>query len=149
MLHFLQFLNIMIQLPLGHLRPLGWQRRAESSILEDSLQIDSERFYIICMFKVIVQSLYVALFHHSIFSGQIVIYRNIMGHLNITVIKRRQRLIDTLMIISFKTFLERYRQDDLYMNTIIHDEMKHETPLPSLINCGTFRDRLLEPILWD
>ena len=34
------------------------------------------------------------------------------------------------------------------MNTILPDEMKHETPLPSLINCGTFRDRLLEPILW-
>ena len=34
------------------------------------------------------------------------------------------------------------------MNTILPDEMKRDTPLPSLINCGTFRDRLLEPILW-
>src|SRR5271156_4547667 len=32
-------------IPLGHLRPLGWQRRAESAVLEDSPNIEPARFY--------------------------------------------------------------------------------------------------------
>lgn len=134
-------------IPLGHLRPLGWQRRAEASVLEDSPSIEPARFY-----------------HLFVQGNRSVVIRGIVppldvlwtdsylskryGHLNITVAKRKQRLVDTLIMMSLKTFLEQYRQDDLYMNTIIPDEMKLETPLPSLINCGTFRDRLLEPILW-
>jgi lysine-specific demethylase 8 len=134
-------------IPLGHLRPLGWQRRAEATVLEDSLNIEPARFY-----------------HLFVQGNRSVVIRGIVppldilwtdsylskryGHLNITAAKRKQRLVDTLVMMSLKTFLEQYRQDDLYMNTIIPDEMKSETPLPSLINCGTFRDRLLEPILW-
>jgi hypothetical protein len=134
-------------IPLGHLRPLGWQRRAESSVLEDSPNIGPDRFY-----------------HLFVQGNRSVVIRGIVppldilwtdsylskryGHLNITLAKRKQRLVDTLVMMSLKTFLEQYRQDDLYMNTILPDEMKHETPLPSIINCGTFRDRLLEPILW-
>lgn len=134
-------------IPLGHLRPLGWQRRAESSVLEDSPNIEPERFY-----RLFVQG------NRSVVIRGIVPPIDMLwsdgylskryGHLNITVAKRKQRLVDTLMTIPLKTFLEQYRQDDLYMNIIIPDEMKPETPLPSLINCGTFRDRLIEPILW-
>ncbi|CAF4331920.1 unnamed protein product [Rotaria sp. Silwood2] len=134
-------------IPLGHLRPLGWQRRAESSVLEDSLSIEPARFYYLFVqgnrsvaIRGIVPSLD-ALWTDSYLSKN-------YGHLNVTVAKRKQHLVDTLTLMSLKTFLEQYRHDDLYMNTIIPDEMKHETPLPSLINCGTFRDRLLEPILW-
>jgi hypothetical protein len=134
-------------MPLGHLRPLGWQRRSEAPILEDSPSIGPSRFY-----------------HLFVQGNRSVVIRGIVppldvlwtdsylsknyGHLNVTVAKRKQRLVDTLVMTPLKTFLEQYRSDDLYMNTIIPDEMKHETPLPSLINCGTFRDRLLEPILW-
>ena len=134
-------------IPLGHLRPLGWQRRAEAPILEDSPSVTPDRFY-----------------HLFVQGNRSVVIRGIVppldvlwtdsylskryGHLNITVAKRKQRLVDTLVQTPLKTFLEQYRQDDLYMNTIIPDQMKPETPLPSLINCGTFRDRLLEPILW-
>ena len=134
-------------IPLGHLRPLGWQRRAEASILEDSLNIEPARFY-----HLFVQG------NRSVVIRGIVSPLDILwtdsylskryGHLNATVAKRKQRLVDTLVMMSLKTFLEQYRQDDLYMNIIIPDEMKVETPLPSLINCGTFRNRLLEPILW-
>jgi lysine-specific demethylase 8 len=134
-------------IPLGHLRPLGWQRRAESSVLEDSPNIGPERFYHLFVQgnrSVVIRGIVPpldALWTDSYLSKR-------YGHLNITLAKRKQRLVDTLVMMSFKTFLEQYRQDDLYMNTIIPDEMKHETPLPSIINCGTFRDRLLEPILW-
>ena len=134
-------------IPLGHLRPLGWQRRAEASVLEDSPNIEPARFY-----------------HLFVQGNRSVVIRGIVppldvlwtdsylskryGDLNITAAKRKQRLVDTYVTMSLKKFLEQYRQDDLYMNTIIPDEMKLEAPLPSLINCGTFRDRLLEPILW-
>ena len=133
--------------PLGHLRPLGWQRRAESSLIEDSPSIEPERFY-----RLFVQG------NRSVVIRGIVPPIDMLwtdsylsrryGDLNITVAKRKQRLVDTLITIPLKTFLEQYRQDDLYMNIIIPDEMKPETPLPSLINCGTFRNRLIEPILW-
>lgn len=134
-------------IPLGHLRPLGWQRRSEAHILEDSPSISPERFY-----------------HLFVQGNRSVVIRGIVppldmlwtdsylskkyGHLNITAAKRKQRLVDTFVTMSMSKFLEQYRQDDLYLNTILPDEMKFEAPLPSLINCGTFRDRLLEPILW-
>ena len=134
-------------IPLGHLRPLGWQRRAEAPVLEDSPNIGPERFYHLyvqgnrsVVIRGIVSPLDV-LWTDSYLSKR-------YGHLNVTLAKRKQRLVDTLVMMQLKTFLEQYRQDDLYMNTIIPDDMKHETPLPSLINCGTFRKRLLEPILW-
>ncbi|CAF1295184.1 unnamed protein product [Rotaria sordida] len=134
-------------IPLGHLRPLGWQRRAESPILEDSLNMEPARFYHLyvqgnrsVVIRGMVPSLDV-LWTDSYLSKT-------YGHLNVTVATRKQRLVDTLIMMSLEIFLEQYRHDDLYMNTIIPDEMKHETPLPSLINCGTFRDRLLEPVLW-
>ena len=134
-------------IPLGHLRPLGWQRRAEAPILEDSPSLTPDRFYHLFVQgnrSVVIRGIVPpldALWTDSYLSKR-------YGHLNITVAKRKQRLVDTLIPMPLKTFLEQYRQDDLYMNTIIPDQMKHETPLPSLINCGTFRDRLLEPILW-
>jgi hypothetical protein len=134
-------------IPLGHLRPLGWQRRAEAPVLEDSPNIAPERFYHLFVQgnrSVVIRGIVPpldALWIDSYLSRR-------YGHLNVTVAKRKQRLVDTLMMMPLKTFLEQYRQDDLYMNTIIPDEMKHDTPLPSLINCGTFRERLLEPILW-
>ncbi|UJR21136.1 hypothetical protein I4U23_024235 [Adineta vaga] len=134
-------------LALGHLRPLGWQRRAEASIVEDSLNIGPARFY-----RLFVRG------NRSVVIRGIVSPMDVLwtdsylskhyGHLNVTVAKRKQRLVDTLIMMPFKSFLQQYRQDDLYMNTIIPDEMKSETPLPSVINCGTFRHRLLEPILW-
>lgn len=134
-------------IPLGHLRPLGWQRRAESSILEDSLNVAPERFYYLYVQgnrSVVMRGIVPPL--DRLWSDSYLSQK--YGHLNITVAKRKQRLVDTFLNMPFKTFLEQYRHDDLYMNTIIPDEMKHETPLPTLINCGTFRDRLLEPILW-
>lgn len=134
-------------LPLGHLRPVGWQRRTEGAILEDSMNIDPARFY-----QLFVQG------NKSVVIRGIVAPMDVLwtdaylsrryGHLNVTVAKRKQRLVDTLMMMSLKSFLELYRQDDLYMNTIIPDDMKAETPLPSMINCGSLRDRLLEPIIW-
>jgi lysine-specific demethylase 8 len=134
-------------IPLGHLRPLGWQRRAEAPILEDSPNIQPARFY-----HLFVQGNRSVVIHGIVPPLDVLWTDSYLskhyGHLNITVAKRKQRLVDTLVKMSLKTFLEQYRQDDLYMNTIIPDEMKFETPLPSLINCGTFRDRLLEPILW-
>lgn len=132
---------------LGHLRPLGWQRRSESPVLEDSLSIEPARFYYLFVQgnrSVVIRGIVPALdvlWTDSYLSKQ-------YGHLNITALKRKQRLVDTYVFMPFQTFLERYRHDDLYMNTILPDEMKHETPLPSLINCGTFRHHLLEPILW-
>ncbi|CAF1574951.1 unnamed protein product [Adineta ricciae] len=134
-------------LALGHLRPLGWQRRAEAPIIEDSLNIDPERFY----------NLFVrgnrSVVIRGIVSPMDVLWTDTYlskryGHLNVTAAKRKQRLVDTLVMTPLKTFLQQYRQDDLYMNTIIPDEMKLETPFPSVINCGTIRSRLIEPILW-
>ena len=133
--------------PMGHLRPMGWQRRAETSILEDSPSITPNNFYQIFVQgnrSVVIRGIVPPL--DTLWSDGYLSKR--YGHLNITAAKRKQRLVDTFVMMTLKTFLEQYRQDDLYMNTIIPDEMKRETPLPSLINCGTFRHRLLEPILW-
>ncbi|CAF1140745.1 unnamed protein product [Adineta steineri] len=134
-------------IPLGHLRPLGWQRRADGPILEDSLNIEPARFYHLFVQgnrSVVIRGIVSAL--DVLWTDSYLSKR--YGHLNVTVAKRKQRLIDTLIMMPFKTFLEQYRQDDLYMNTIIPDEMKTEASLPSLITCGIFSKRLLEPILW-
>lgn len=134
-------------IPLGHLRPLGWQRRAEAAVLEDSPNIKPEYFY-----KMFVQGNRSVIIRGIVPSLDMIwtdaYLSSKFGDRNVTVAKRKQRLVDTLLMMPLKTFLEQYRNDDLYMNTIIPDEMKLETPLPSLINCGTFGQRLLEPVIW-
>ncbi|CAF0973021.1 unnamed protein product [Didymodactylos carnosus] len=136
-------------MPLGHLRPLGWQRRAEASVLQDSIAISPQLFYqqyVQGNRSLVLRG--IVLNSPAIDKWSDVYLSKKYGLLNITVSKRKQHLVDSLETMLFSKFLQNYRHDDLYMNTIIPDEMKVETPLISLVNCGTFKHRLLEPVIW-
>jgi lysine-specific demethylase 8 len=126
-------------MPTGHLRPLGWQNRAEFEITEESVSIEPVKFWDFYLEKskpVIIRGLV---------SGSDIIERwtdiylsRHYGTLDIKVTNKKQTNHEDKIQMSINNFLKGYRVEDWYLNVIIPNEMLSEVPLPHIINCGPF-----------
>jgi hypothetical protein len=125
----------------GHLRPLGWQNRAESPIHEELhiKPIDFWNLHITHSKPLVVRGL---VFGSEPIDKWSDAYLNRMyGHLDIKVTQRKQRyagIEEKSTQMSFKKFLKGYRVEDWYMRVIMPQEMQKEVPMPSILNCGPF-----------
>jgi hypothetical protein len=136
---FPPILDYRENIPTGHLRPLGWQNRADAQVSEESVNIKPEEFwdmYVKQKKPIIIRGLV---------SGSDVIEkwtdtylnRN-YGKLDIKVTHKKQTKEENKVKMSLNKFLQGYRVEDWNLNVIIPDEMLPEIPLPHVINCGPF-----------
>nr|QDG00791.1 jmjC domain-containing protein 5 [Brachionus koreanus] len=128
-------------IPTGHLRPLGWQSRAEAPVVEEPVIIESETFW----------NKYVEINKPVIFRGLVLgseateqwtdtYLERYYGHLDIKLAERKQNFINFKEKIQMKLsdFLKGYRTEDWYLNGIMPEQMLVEAPIPRLLSCGPY-----------
>jgi hypothetical protein len=123
----------------GHLRPLGWQNRAQASVHEELhiRPIDFWNLHINHSKPLVVRGLVFG--SEPIDKWNDAYLNRIYGHLDIKVTQRKQRYAgveEKSTQMSFKKFLKGYRVEDWYMRVIMPQEMQKEAPMPSIVNCG-------------
>lgn len=126
----------------GHLRPLGWQNRAEAPVAEEASNLGPEKFW-----DLYINKSKPVVFRGLVFGSDAVdrwtdIYLNrAYGYLDIKVSQRRQTIKtieDPTEQMSLKAFLQGYRVENWYLRGIMPDDMLVEVPVPHLLSCGPF-----------
>lgn len=137
-------------IPLGHLRPLGYQRKPSGKVKEILDMPDAHSFemkYIKQNRPVVIRE---ALKDLPVFTtwNEDKYLKDKFGNLSITttIKKQLQRRVQSLM--QFKKFLLDYMYDDWWLATTMPKEMADELPLPDCLRCGSYRQRLQEAELW-
>ncbi len=143
-------------MPTGHLRPLGWQTRSEGSVKEEAFTLRPENFwekYVSIRKPVMIRSL--VAFSESLEKWSDTYLSRYYGHLDVQVSKRKESLRQTKSVMNLEVFLKKYRVEDLFVRSILPQEMQLEVPMPSLVNCGPCINnkmhsliQLVEPYLW-
>lgn len=128
-------------MPTGHLRPLGWQSRAEGPVVEEPVIIQPEPFW----------NKYVEKTNPVVLRGMVLgseaieqwtdtyLDRN-YGSLEIKLAERKQNFknFKEKTQVKLSNFLNGYRIEDWYLNGIMPEEMQVEAPIPRLLNCGPY-----------
>lgn len=140
-------------IPLGHLRPLGYQRKSAGHVSTTPEELTAHALHM----KFLKNNKPVLL-NDVIKKKEPILTRwsndtylnDKYGNLNMKVaIKRaRQKQHTTHEMMTFSTFLEDYKHDDWYLSSTIPHEMMEEIPLPEFLQCGSYHDRLQEAELW-
>ena len=128
-------------IPTGHLRPLGWQSRAEGPVVEEPVVIEPEVFwnkYIEKKHPVVLRGLVFGSEASEQWSDSYLDQQ--YGHLDIKLAEKIQTFKNYKEKAQMKLskFLKEYRVEDWYLNGIMPEEMQNEVPIPRLLNCGPF-----------
>lgn len=136
--------------PTGHLRPLGYQRKATGKVTETLGMPNAHVFEM----KYIKQNKPVnireGLKKLKVFTTwkDDQYLKDKFGNLNITttIKKQAQKHIETVM--QFKKFLLDYVYEDWWLASVMPQEIAEELPLPDCLRCGSYRQRLQEAEFW-
>ncbi|XP_033641554.1 uncharacterized protein LOC117301644 [Asterias rubens] len=135
--------------PIGHLRPFGYQRKPEGRVFEYN------------------EFLHPAQFHEShVSKKKPVVFRKAVlespalrkwtdeylleryGDLDVIVERKKENREVRPKRMKFAEFLKRYQTESFYIVSLIPQEMSHEVKVHESLLCGTFKRRLLETNLW-
>ena len=125
-------------IPTGHLRPLGWQNRAEGPVHEESVTLAPQDFwdkYVNASKPMVIRGL---VFGADAVEKWTDVYLNkLYGKLEVRVTQRVQRVSnENAQHMDLKKFLQNYRVEDWYLRLIMPQEMQAEVPMPYIVNCG-------------
>lgn len=137
-------------IPVGHLRPLGFQRNPSGKVMNTLEMPHAHAFNI----KYIKSNKPVAI--REALTKQPILKdwendqypTNRYGDLNVTVTVKKERRAHEYTWMTMKKFLLDYLYEDWYLSTILPPEMAEELPMPGCLRCGTYRKRLQEAELW-
>ncbi|OWF39537.1 lysine-specific demethylase 8-like [Mizuhopecten yessoensis] len=137
-------------IPIGHLRPLGFQRNPSGKVMNTLEMPHAHAFnikYIKSNKPVVIRE---AMKHQPILKEweNDAYLENKYGKLNVTVTVKKERRAHEYQWMTMKKFLMDYTYEDWYLSTIIPPEMAKELPVPGCMRCGTYRKRLQEAELW-
>lgn len=127
------------RIPIGHLRPLGWQNRPEGSVEETYVNIEPVDFwnrYVIKEKAVVIRGL---VNDANLINKWTDTYLDrTFSDLTVNVKNKKQKLKEENVKMSLKTFLHGYRSEDWYLHVTTPYEMQDELPIPYIINCGPY-----------
>ncbi|XP_005104510.2 uncharacterized protein LOC101847982 [Aplysia californica] len=141
-------------LPVGHMRPLGWQREPDGPIREFEEMPAAREF-----FEDFIDKSLPAVFRNGVKDAPAFTtweddnyLSQKYGHLNVSVRlkmgRHRDKVLSEGQVMKFQKFLFDYMYDELYLASVIPREMMDELPLPKCVRCGTVAERLLSSQLW-
>lgn len=143
--------KVNLDIPDGHLRPLGWQRRPDGKVREEKEVIDPATFYLryvktakpMVMREVLKKAPVVVAWEDD------ANLKKKYGLVNITITVKREVLgTQTKRHMLFRKFILDYMYENWYLSCTVPEEMMGELPLPEVLSCGTFKERLIETELW-
>uniref|UniRef100_A0A2C9M1Y7 JmjC domain-containing protein n=1 Tax=Biomphalaria glabrata TaxID=6526 RepID=A0A2C9M1Y7_BIOGL len=141
-------------LPEGHLRPLGWQRRPDGPVHEESEMPSTKEFY-----ESYVSANKPAVFRNAVSDAPVFTqwqddkyltekYANVNVSVHAQTVRKREKIETTQQVMKLKKFLYDYMYEEWYLSTVIPREMMQELPLPKCVRCGTIAERLISAQLW-
>ncbi|XP_067664481.1 uncharacterized protein [Haliotis asinina] len=142
-------------LPEGHLRPLGYQRPADSPAEELDGFPDIRVFYHGYSKQRTPVVFRKALKDEEVFKNweKDKYLRDTFGKLNITVVTQRpifhkDEIKRTTQVVKMKRFLSEYEYEDWYISSVIPAEIQQQLSLPTIFNCGVVSRYLQKPEIW-
>ncbi|KAH3712264.1 uncharacterized protein LOC127856831 [Dreissena polymorpha] len=141
-------------IPEGHLRPLGWQRKPEGKVREEKDALSPSTFYIryvktgrpAVMRGVLKEAAVTEKWEEDTY------LKEKYGMLNMTITVKKEVMNrdphTTKRRMLFRKFLMDYKYENWYLTSTVHEVMRKELPLPDVLSCGTYRDRLTEAEVW-
>lgn len=141
-------------LPVGHMRPLGWQRKSDGPIPETGETPATQEFY-----EHYVSQLKPGVFRNAVVSApafhawqEDTYLADRYGHLNVSVTvkvaRRKDKIITAAQSMKLKNFLFDYMYEEWYLASGLPRDMMEELPLPVCVRCGSVRERLVSAQLW-
>lgn len=136
-------------IPVGHLRPLGWQRMPSGEVAQLFSMIGPQEF----------QKKFVSLKKPVVFRKVIQdipamknwnkknYLKDTYGNLDVHVAVKKEVLTSGPKKMPFKKFLKEFNYEDWYLSNFVPLEMMKELVLPSCLKCG-FRRWLMESEIW-
>ncbi|XP_045180369.2 uncharacterized protein LOC123539702 [Mercenaria mercenaria] len=146
--------HVIAGIPEGHLRPLGWQKKPEGKVREEKDAVTPPTFhmrYVKNSRPVVLRGL---LKHAPVAEKweEDSYLKEKYGKLNVTITvkkevfnKESQRNKRRML---FKKFLLDYMYENWYLSSTVHEDMMAELPLPNVLSCGSYKERLTEAELW-
>lgn len=146
--------HTMAGIPEGHLRPLGWQKKPDGKVREEKDPITPPTFHL----RYVKNERPVVL--RGVLKGAPVTelweednyLKEKYGQINVTItvkkeiVNRSPERSKRRML--FRKFLLDYMYENWYLASTLHTEMLPELPLPPILTCGSYKDRLTEAELW-
>lgn len=136
-------------IPVGHLRPLGWQRIPDGRVVEESSMPAPQDFHdkFVSKRKPVVFRKIIEDIPAMKNWNKKNYLRDKYGGIDIDVVVKKELLKSGPQKMSFKKFLKEYNYEDWYLSNFIPLEMMHELVLPKCLKCG-FRRWLMESEIW-
>ncbi|RUS79346.1 hypothetical protein EGW08_012900 [Elysia chlorotica] len=142
-------------LPVGHMRPLGWQRKSDGPITESSQMPASQEFceqYVIKKRPGVFRNAVVSAPAFDTWGEDTYLADSRYGHFNVTVTvkvaRRKDQVITAAQSMKLKHFLFNYMYDEWYLASGVPRDMMEELPLPTCVRCGTVSQGLISAQLW-
>lgn len=146
--------QIIAGIPEGHLRPLGWQKKPDGKVREEKDPITSQTFhlrYVKNSRPVVLRGLikYASVAEKWEEDSYL---KQKYGKLNVTIAVKKEVFNSepkrNKRKMLFKKFLLDYMYENWYLSSTVHEDMMAELPLPDILSCGSYKERLTEAELW-
>ncbi|XP_071958879.1 jmjC domain-containing protein E-like [Antedon mediterranea] len=137
-------------IPDGHLRPLGYQRKAEGKVMEVPVVPHPREFSDLHVSKkkplvmrgAVKDSLAFEKWDDSFLEEN-------FGNLQVIVeLKKENRANVVRNVRPLKEFLKGYKTEDWYAVTVLPDEMRSYVKVPQCLLCGSFKKLIQESNFW-
>lgn len=135
--------------PVGHLRPFGFQRRPEGPVVEYKEALHPERFW-----KDHVSKKLPCVYRGDVADSPAMtkwddgyLMKN-YGDLDVLVEVKKEDRTTRPKRMTIKTFLKGYLKEDWYIVSVLPDEMRGEVKASKSFLCGTFTKTIQETNFW-
>ncbi|KAL4217847.1 hypothetical protein ACF0H5_022586 [Mactra antiquata] len=141
-------------IPDGHLRPLGWQRKPEGKVREEKEKIGAQTFHLryaktirpVVMRGVLKTEPVLEKWEQDSY------LKDKFGQVNITITVKKefynQGPQHNKRRMLLRKFLLDYKYENWYLSSTVHDDLMPELPLPEILSCGSYKQRLTEAEMW-
>lgn len=134
-------------IPLGHLRPLGYQRRPDGRVTEKE-KLPPKIFYddfVKTEKPVVFRQLIDSMPATELWTDDYL--KKNYGDLDIHVVVKKELIKKGPKVLKFKKFLKEYHYEDWYLTNTIPQEMMKEVEVPPVLTCG-LEKYLVESEIW-
>ncbi|XP_077985372.1 uncharacterized protein LOC144440018 [Glandiceps talaboti] len=138
-----------VSTPAGHLKPFGHQREPDDKVIEYDKVIHPKDFWENHVSKNIPLVFRGGAAHSSGLQKWTDEYlKERYGDLDVLIERKDEKRPQVKLRMKISYFLERYKERNWYIVSLLPNEMRHEVEAPGCLLCGNFQKNLQEMNLW-
>ncbi|XP_074656672.1 uncharacterized protein LOC141909890 [Tubulanus polymorphus] len=145
-------------IPLGHLRPLGYQRKPDGKISESSTEYSPSDFWhkfvkhnLAASFRGVLKEKKDVTNLTELWTDRYL--KENYGSLDIEVTMKKEMVLlrqpgFRVQKMKLSKFLKEYKYEDWYLSSLVPQPMINELRLPKMLQCSSMKKHLMEAELW-